>query len=284
MYTPFVVACLVGGVWGQVGSVCVDDTSAVFPVLGNYSHYDDSDGFSIYIQQTLGEAYIFYFEENLGNTYEAWGLYSCQSAFTYEDQADDATDKSPATKENCNSDPVMFCPALDDDDANSLYDGASPSDGELNYDASAFPHFYNCSNWFAYESDANYPTGKTLTWKLNDICYSDSDNSNNNNNGGSVGPGERTDNASDSESANSMSSGAKAVLWIILSLFIVACVAAACYFGYHWYQKHQTELRQSMTKNQGDIEAGPAALGPVKSSSVNDDGNTLETGTDTTLQ
>jgi len=268
-------ACLIGSVLGQLSSVCIEDTSSIFSVEGNYSYYTTGSTGSIYIQQTLGQAYIFYFDYSLGNTYEAWGLYSCQSADTYIDQAEDATDKSPATKEDCNSDPVMFCPALDDDDANSLYDGASPADGELNYDADAFPDFYSCTNWFAYESDANYPTSETLELKNSThVSYCISVSSGNNNNGGGSGPttGERTDNGSDSESANRMSSGAKAVLWVILSIFIVACVAAACYFGYHWYQKHHMELRQSMTKDQGDLQA---ETGPSAPENTGNDGMTL---------
>merc|ERR1719295_1720242 len=201
------------------------------------------------------------------------------------DYADESSDKSPATKDVCNSDPVLFCPALDDDDANSLYDGASPADGELNYDATAFPHFYACTNWFAYESDANYPTSKTLeydltwdggntNWDTLGECSSSSNGGNNNNNNGGGVPGDNVNIGSDTEEESSISSGAKTTLWVILSLFMVACVAAAGYFGYHWYMKHQTELGQSMTKDQGDAEAGPVAMG-------NDDGNTLETGTTT---
>ena len=112
-----------------------------FNTTQTYSHYIDWDGMSIWIQQTDGEAYIFYFEESLGNEYEAWGLYKCDLASYYMDQADESSDKSPATKEGCQGDPVVFCPALDDDDANSLGDGQSPSDGTLDYDASAVPHF-----------------------------------------------------------------------------------------------------------------------------------------------
>merc|ERR1719245_2938206 len=99
-----------------------------------------------------------------------------------------------------------------------------------------------------------------------------------------VGPGEKTDNGEDSESQTRMSSGAKAVLWIILSVFIVACVAAACYFAYHWRQKHQTELRASMTDDSGPAVVDPpdtATMQPVKSTSVaaedDDDGDTLQT-------
>ena len=119
--------------------------------IQNYSYYDDAaDGKAIWTQigqlSQSFEAYIFYFEENLGNTYEAWALYKCDLLDYYTDQADESNDKSPATKENCNSDPVLFCPALDDDDANSLYDGASPSDGELNYDASLVP------DWVCYNT------------------------------------------------------------------------------------------------------------------------------------
>merc|ERR1719245_252432 len=97
-----------------------------------------------------------------------------------------------------------------------------------------------------------------------------------------VGPGEKTDNGEDSESQTRMSSGAKAVLWIILSVFIVACVAAACYFAYHWRQKHQTELRASMAEDSGPAVTNPQSttpdMQPVKSASVaaDDDGNTLE--------
>ena len=129
---------------------------------------------------------------------------------------------------------------------------------------------YDCTNWFAYESDANYPTRVTLEWNTNPTfntseCFvSSSNNNNGGNSGGNVQTGDRTETGTDSESKNQMSSGAKAVLWIILSIFMVLCVAAACYFAYHWKQKHNAELKESMSTNSPDPSAPP------------EDGNTLQ--------
>merc|ERR1712083_296095 len=148
-------------------------------------------------------------------------------------------------------------------------DGQSPADGSLDYDSDSFPHFFNCSNWFAYENDMSYPSAEIVSWNLTASCMDDADTESSDE---VVAPGEKTNNGSDSESASKMSSGAKAVLWTILSIFIVACIAAACYFGYHWRQKHKTELRQSMAEDGGDAVVANSTSPPA------DDGNTLETG------
>jgi len=278
--TLFIV-CLIGAVLGQTTSpsaaptitpnytaLCIDDTSSSFDVEGDYHFYTTYGDYaqSIWIQQTSGEAYIIYFDEALGNEYQAWGFYKCDLASYYREFADESTDKSPATKEGCQGEPVLFCPALDDDDANSLGDGQSPADGTLDYNPADFTHFYECSNWFAYENGMSYPSGELLSWTLWYQC--DDDDGNSNNGGGVVGPGEKTDNGSDAVEESKMSSGAKAVLWIILSIFIVACVVFIVYFAYHWKQKHDAELGQSMTTGTGDGLDAPAPR---------DDGNTLET-------
>merc|ERR1712217_451512 len=84
------------------------------------SYYDSITGpFSIWIQNSSDEAYIIYFEENLGNMYQAWGLWKCDQAYYYTEYADESSDKYPGNKDGCSGDPVVFCPALGEDDINS---------------------------------------------------------------------------------------------------------------------------------------------------------------------
>merc|ERR1712228_626968 len=147
---------------------CIEASSTV--IDGNYTKYADWNNHSIWLKNAMSETYVIYFEKYLGGPYAAFGVYSCESMSTYTDTVDQMIEKSPALVMGCKGTPIIFCPALDADDANSLMDGMSATDGSLDwihiYD------FYDCDKWFVYDENENYPTSASLSFVENEWCES----------------------------------------------------------------------------------------------------------------
>jgi len=203
----------------------------------------------------------------------AWGLWKCDQAYYYTDYADESSDKYPGNKDGCSGDPVVFCPALGEDDL-SIFGIDGQDDQVYTWLPDSVPHPYNCSHWYEYANDATYFTSKTVDYIHGYVCEDDDTNGNSNDN--VVAPGERESNGSDSTSSKEMSSSAKAVLWIFLSVIIVASVAGACYFAYQWKLKHEAEksVQVGFQPPVGNVASNSMAA----TNEAESDGVALETG------
>merc|ERR1712228_161296 len=225
---------------------CIEASSTV--IDGNYTKYADWNNHSIWLKNAMSETYVIYFENNLGGQYmggpyAAFGVYSCESMSTYTDTVDQMIEKSPALVMGCKGTPIIFCPALDTDDANSLMDGMSATDGSLDwihiYD------FYDCDKWFVYDENENYPTSASLSFVENEWCESEENDDANNND-----------------------------LVIVVAIFVIFCIAAIAYFGYKWMkEKKVEETKDSRVGLTAEKEENKFAANDVMSTPLVDEQN-----------
>jgi len=235
---------------------CIDSSTSDYPVEGNYSWYIDWDSHSIWIQQTEGETYIIYFDDNLGNMYQAFGLYKCDTMELYTEQVEEMNEKSPAVLVGCQGAPVLFCPALDGDDAMTLaYDGMNAADGSLDWIPDEYEHFYQCPYWFDYDADMNYPTMATMSFLKNEYCAS-TDNGFDNGVGSDVvaGSGQKTQTGTDSESERTVSDTTQAILWSLLGVLMLVCLVLAGYFIHKWMHRHIEQVHVGLTNKDIELE------------------------------
>mmetsp|Transcript_45675 Transcript_45675/g.73101 ORF Transcript_45675/g.73101 Transcript_45675/m.73101 type:complete len:287 (-) Transcript_45675:121-981(-) len=226
---------------------CLDESSSS-KVTGNYSKYTDWKNHSIWIKDTIGETYVVYFDDSIGaNSWKGFGFYKCTSARDYTDAIDQMTEKSPVGVMNCEGIPTIFCPSLSEDDATSLSDGMGTTDGSLDW--IYIEHFYDCQYWYNYDEGTMYPSPATMSFEADTVCVSSDGNSDNNDDNDVITPGDKTHTQTDADAKAKMSSSQAAILWSILSIFILICIAAISYFVYRWREKQRTQ--QSSEQNVG---------------------------------
>lgn len=234
---------------------CIDSSSSNYPVTGNYSFYLDWESHSIWIQETDGETYIVYFDNNLGNMYQAFGLYKCDTRELYTEQVEEMNEKSPAVLVGCQGAPVLFCPALDSDDALSLIDGMSAADGSLDWIPDQYQDFYQCPHWFNYDDDMSWPTRASLSFLQNEYCPStDSGTNNGVNNNVVAGTGQKTQTGTDSQKKKTVSGATLAVLWSLLGVFIAACLVFIGIFIHKWKHRHIEQVHVGLTNKDVELE------------------------------
>jgi len=234
---------------------CVEESSSRFPVEGNYSWYQDWESHSIWIQQTEGETYIVYFDTSLGNMYQAFGLYKCDSIEQYTEQVEEMNEKSPKVLMYCQGSPVVFCPALDEDDAIALgVDGMNANDGSFDWIPDAYYHFYECPYWFDYEEDMSYPSISSLTFQQKQYCPADSGNSNP---GSKAGAGQKVNTGTDAETKRKIDGTTLAILWTLLGLFIAACLVFIGVFVHKWKHRHVEQVHVNLRNKEVDLEEDP---------------------------
>eukprot|EP01083_Nonionella_stella_P051000 135453_1 len=134
----------------------------------------------------------------------------------------------------CEGTPILFCPTLNEADSETLIDGMNAADGKLDWLDKNMTDFYNCTHWFVYNEETNYPSTAILSFDENIWCKSDI---NDNNTPDNVIPGGKYDPISDTQKTNRMSDTALTILWSILGVFILLCIAAIIYFIVKWKQK-----------------------------------------------
>lgn len=236
---------------------CVDSSSSSFPVEGNYSWYTDYASHSIWIQQTEGEAYIVYFDTSLGNQYQAFGLYKCDSSDLYTEQVEEMNEKSPAVLMYCQGTPVVFCPALDEADAIALsVDGMNANDGSFDWIPENYTHFYECQHWFDYEEDMSYPSIASLSFQQNEYCPSDTAGSSNPG-AAVVAPGQKTNTGTDAENKRKIDGTTLAILWTLLGLFIAACLVFIGVFLHKWKHRHVEQVHVNLRNKDVEVEEDP---------------------------
>lgn len=204
----------------------------------NYSKIHTCNQHSLWIKNvSIGEVYVIYFSQALTSTLEGFGFWRCDNAETYLNQIDLADCQSPGTIMGCVGYPTIYCPTLSDQDLSYMIDGGG---ADTNLQFLDISDFYNCSHWFIYDDSSAYDSNTKMTFTYpNEWCISMSDSNSNSDN---IPSGDNTHNISgDSIDSKGMNSSQKAILWTLITIFIIICIAAIGLIEYRWRKK---KLRQ----------------------------------------
>ena len=200
----------------------------------NYSKVHTCNSHSIWIKNiSIGESYVIYFSHALTSTLEGFGFYRCDDVDTYLDQIDLKDCQSPATILGCVGSPTIYCPTLTDQDISYMMDGGG---ADTNLEFLDIADFYNCSHWYVYDDSIMYDSTTDMTFgSPNQWCSSSTPNSNNIDH--NIPAGGNTHRSGISADSDGMDPKQKAILWILVGVFIFVCIAAIAFIGYRWRKK-----------------------------------------------